>query len=90
MTTCRSRRSRRPRSQCPRWAFDACPDSPPRYLDEVPLDRVGHDIFVDFGGDDVLVGLVDLDDLFDAPVDVIGEKGGDLRHGAWPQKIFGR
>ena len=41
----------------------------------MPLDRVGDDILVDFGGDDLLVGLVDLDDLLDLPIDVVCEKG---------------
>ena len=63
---------------------------PLEHLHEMPLDGVGDDVLVDFGGDDVLGGLVDLDDLLDLPGDVVGEQRGDLRHGTSPQKIFGR
>ena len=37
-------------------------------------DRVGHDVLVDLVAEDLLVGLVDLDDLFDAAMDVVGEE----------------
>jgi hypothetical protein len=59
----------------------------------VRADRVGDDVLVDLVAEDLLVGLVDLDDLLDATVDVVGEE----RRWAWasscrwpPQKIFGR
>jgi hypothetical protein len=50
------------------------------HLHEMPLDGVGDDVLVDFGGDYGLGGLVDLDDLFDLPVDVVGKQRGDIRH----------
>ena len=37
-------------------------------------DGVGDDVLVDLVADDLLIGLVDLDDFFDAPVDVAGEE----------------
>jgi hypothetical protein len=58
----------------------------------VRADRVRDDVLVDLVADDLFVGLVDLDDLFDATVDVVGEQGldGRGRHRHGPQKIFGR
>ena len=44
-----------------------------QHLHEVLLYRVRYHILVDFGGDDVGVGLVNLDDLLDLPSDVIRE-----------------
>ena len=62
-------------------------------LGVVRADRVGDDVLVDLVAEDLLVGLVDLDDLFDATMDVVGEEvligvRGHRRHP--PQKIFGR
>jgi hypothetical protein len=56
---------------------------PLQNFDEVALDRSRCDILIDFAGNDVLGGLVDLDDLFNLSIDVAGEKVN-------PQKIFGR
>ena len=39
---------------------------------------VGDDVLVELVADDLLVGLVDLDDLLDPPVDVAGEEVSDL------------
>ena len=48
---------------------------------EVGADRVGGDVFVDLLADELLVGLVDLDDLFDVPLDVGCEEVSDDRGG---------
>jgi hypothetical protein len=55
-------------------------------------DRVRDDVLVDLVADDLLVGLVDLDDLLDATVDVVGEQRLDGVGSSCgvPQKIFGR
>ena len=42
-------------------------------LGEVAADGVGDDVLGEFVADDLLVGLVDLDDLLDAAGDVVGE-----------------
>ena len=41
---------------------------------EVRADRVGGDVLGELVADELLVGLVDLDDLFDVPLDVAGEE----------------
>ena len=60
---------------------------------EVGADGVGGDVLGELLADELLVGLVDLDDLFDVPLDVGGEEVFDDRgcH-VWlvSQKIFGR
>jgi hypothetical protein len=55
--------------------------------------RIGHDVLVDLVAKDLLVGLVDLDYLFDPAVNVVSEERFDglCAHGRRPrQKIFGR
>ena len=38
---------------------------------------VGHDVLVDLVAQDIVVGLIDLDDLLDATMDVVGKEGFD-------------
>ena len=45
-----------------------------KMLGVVRPDRVRDDVLVDLVAEDLLVGLVDLDDLFDATVNVVGEE----------------
>ena len=52
-------------------------------------DGVSGDVLLDLLEDDLVVGLVDLDDLLDPPVDVAAEEGLD-GGGVRAQKIFGR
>jgi len=40
---------------------------------------VSDDILVDLVAQDIILGLIDLDDLLDATMDVVGEEGFDLR-----------
>ena len=47
----------------------------------VRADRVGDDVLVDLVAEDLFVGLVDLDDLLDATMDVVGEERLDGRGG---------
>ena len=49
-------------------------------LDVVLLNRLGGDVFADLLFDDVLIGLIDLDDLLDVTRDVAGKKFTDERH----------
>ena len=39
--------------------------------------RVGHDVFIDLVAQDVIAGLIDLNDFLDATMDVIGEEAFD-------------
>jgi hypothetical protein len=59
----------------------------------VRADRVRDDVLVDFVANDLFVGLVDLDDFFDATVDVVGEErldGRGHRHRRWSSEDLGR
>ena len=54
---------------------------------------VGDDVLVDLVTQDIVIGLIDLDDLLDATMDVVGKEAFDQWrcHGCSSrQKIFGR
>jgi len=57
---------------------------------EVQTNRVRDYVLVDFVADDLLVGLVDLDDLLDTTMDVVGEESLDLRVGRHRSGLFRR
>ena len=73
-STCRTRRSPRPRSRYLRVACSASRGMHRRISGVVRPDRVGDDVLVDLVADDLFVGLVDLDDLLDTPMDVVREE----------------
>jgi hypothetical protein len=59
----------------------------------VTANGIGDDVLVDLVENALFVGLIDLDDLLDAPTDVVSEEGPDGLSCHWKdpyQKIFGR